>query len=215
MQIGADVKPVYFFIWGKSKEGVKIHRLGAVNKGRWEGGGNDKRVPLETVPGDWRPTMHRRRGRGGGAGETIKRRRERGREKATFWTPAVADPQSVQIVAAIRDREWFPTSFTVANRCGAGVWILVRVFSFSCFVSRVCMGSRRARSWRTDVQGVNMKMAVLMFRLDHVRGYGWLCFGLPTVEFSQSVLVCSLKPWQLPCTLDGAACVEPAAEASS
>lgn len=57
MQIGADVKPVYFFIWGKKRGGgaFKIHRLGAVNKGRWEGGGNDKTGPLETVPGDWRP----------------------------------------------------------------------------------------------------------------------------------------------------------------
>jgi hypothetical protein len=114
---------------------------------------------LKQFPATGDRLMHRRGGRGGGFGETIKRRRER--EKATFWTLAFADPQSVQIVAAIRDREWFPASFTVANRCGAGVWIFVRVFSFSCFVCRVSMGSRRARSWLTDVQEVNTKVAVL------------------------------------------------------
>jgi hypothetical protein len=74
-------------IWGAGG-GFKIHQLGAVNKGRWEGGGNDKRGPLATVPGDWRPAMHRQGGRGGGTGETIKRRRERQRKQHSEHQPS-------------------------------------------------------------------------------------------------------------------------------
>ncbi len=199
--------------WGGG--GYKSHRLGAVNKGRWEGGGNDKRGPLETVPGDWRPAMHRQGGRGGGAGETIKRRRERQRKQHSERQPSPIPKAYRSLLQFATESDFQPHSLLLTGAEPVfGFWS-VFFLSFSCFVSRVCMGSRRARSWRTDVQGVNMKMAVLMFRLDHVRGYGWLCFGLPIVEFSQSVLVCSLKSLQLPYTLNSAACVEPAAEASS
>jgi hypothetical protein len=150
MQIGADVKPVYFFIWEK-KGGVKIHRSGAVNKGRWEGGGNDKRGPLETVPGDWRPAMHRRGGKEGGAGETIKRRRERERERErerkqhSEHQPSPIPKAYRSLLQFARERDFQPHSLLLTGAEPVfGFWSVF--FSFSCFVSRVCMGSRRARS---------------------------------------------------------------------
>jgi hypothetical protein len=70
-----------FFYLGEKKRGLK---KGAVNKGRWEGGGNDKRGQLETVPGDWPPANappRRKRRRSCRDDKEAERERERERER--------------------------------------------------------------------------------------------------------------------------------------
>jgi hypothetical protein len=110
MQIGADVKPVYFFIWGKKRGGgaFKIHRLGAVNKGRWEGGGNDKTGPLETVPGDWRPATapprRRKRRRSWRDDKEAWRERERERESNILNTSRRRSPKRTDRCCNSRQR---------------------------------------------------------------------------------------------------------------